>query len=173
MKHEIIDHEIIDVVDDNNNVINQKSRSEVHKLNLKHRSAHIIVINNLNQIFIQLRSSNKKQFPNKWDISAAGHLDAGESYLKAAKRELLEELGIYITENKFQEIGNIAASENNGFEFVKIYLVKYSGDIKLEYSEIETGAWFDINILKKWSDDFPDKFSGGFADILNLYLSSY
>ena len=163
-------HEIIDIVDDNNNIIGQKSRAEAHKLNLKHRSAHIVLINNQNQIFLQLRAKNKKQFPNKWDISAAGHLDSKETYLQAAKRELFEELGINIPENKFEKIGAVPASKDNGFEFVEVFLVKYSGILKLEYSEIETGAWFDINILTNWVNNFPENFAGGFDRVLNIYL---
>lgn len=162
--------EILDVVDDNNIVIDQKSKNEVHRLNLKHRTSHIFVVNNLNQIFMQLRAKNKKQFPSKWDISAAGHLDSGESYIEGAKRELFEELNIDLPFEKFIEIGSLDAKEENGFEFVKIYKVNYSGPIKLLYEEVETGAWFDIKILDKWIKDFPENFAGGFKEIFEIYL---
>ena len=119
---------------------------------------------------MQLRAKTKKQFPNKWDISAAGHLNAGESYIEAANRELFEELTVDLPYENFIEIGELPASKENGFEFIKLYIVNYSGTIKLQYEEVETGAWFDINILDKWIKDFPEKFADGFKEIFELYL---
>ena len=46
------------------------------------------------ELFLQKRSPWKDKHPNKWDSSAAGHLDAGEDYETAARRELSEELGL-------------------------------------------------------------------------------
>ncbi len=49
-----------------------------------------IVINTIGQTLIQKRSSSRRLFPNCWDISAGGHLEAGETIFQALKRELSE-----------------------------------------------------------------------------------
>jgi len=46
------------------------------------------------QVLLQLRSPAKCSNPNKWDISCAGHIEAGETSLQGALKELHEELGI-------------------------------------------------------------------------------
>ena len=81
--------EIFDVVNDRDEVINQLPRSQVHREELKHRAVHVLVFHNDGRLFLQKRSMSKDSEPGKWDSSAAGHLDSGESYDEAAQRELL------------------------------------------------------------------------------------
>ena len=51
---------------------------------------------------LQLRSKEKDNYPNCWDISAAGHVRAGETIIQAARRELHEELGLSLTAESFR-----------------------------------------------------------------------
>ena len=46
------------------------------------------------QVLLQLRSREKDVYPGCFDISSAGHVDAGDDYQETALRELWEELGI-------------------------------------------------------------------------------
>ena len=86
--------ELIAFVNSNDQIIGTKSRSEVHSLGLLHRAVHVLVFNDHRQVFLQKRSMRKDENPGLWDTSAAGHVDAGESYAMCAVREILEELGI-------------------------------------------------------------------------------
>lgn len=86
--------ELFDVVDADDRVIGQATRAAVHRDGLLHRSAHVFVFNSRGELFLQRRALSKDENPGVWDSSAAGHLDAGESYAEAARRELLEELGL-------------------------------------------------------------------------------
>src|SRR6185503_18296399 len=86
--------EIFDVVNERDEVIGRNTRSEVHRLGLRHRAVHVLVFNAKGEIFLQKRSQTKDTFPGAWDSSAAGHLDCGEDYDACAVREMREELGI-------------------------------------------------------------------------------
>ena len=86
--------EYLDIVDGNNNIIGKETRANIHKQMLFHRAVHIIVLNTKGEMFIQKRSAINDTYPNHWDVSSAGHLNVGEGYESAAKRELQEELGI-------------------------------------------------------------------------------
>ena len=89
-----MNEEIFDVVNDRDEVIGQKPRSEIHRLKLNHRAVHVLVFNSRGEIFLQKRSMKKDCFPGAWDSSASGHLDSGESYDACAVRELREEIGL-------------------------------------------------------------------------------
>ena len=55
---------------------------------------HICIFNKKGQMLIQQRQSTKKSWPNAWDITLGGCVQAGENSRQAAKRELSEELGL-------------------------------------------------------------------------------
>src|SRR5437773_10117857 len=86
--------EIFDVVNEHDEVIGQKPRSEIHRLKLNHRAVHVLVFNSRGELFLQKRSMKKDCFPGVWDSSASGHLASGESYDACAVRELREEIGL-------------------------------------------------------------------------------
>lgn len=87
--------EMIDVLDENGIKTGQiASRDEVHKKGLWHRCIVVAILNDKNEILLQQRSQEKLTHPGKWDLAAAGHVDAGEDALSAAMRETTEEIGI-------------------------------------------------------------------------------
>lgn len=73
-----------------------KNRGEVHRDGDWHRSVHIWLVDvDQSLLGLQKRSPNKDTFPGRWDISAAGHVEAGVTDSReTALRELAEELGI-------------------------------------------------------------------------------
>jgi len=86
--------ELFDVVDEQDRVVRQEARAEVHRLRLLHRAVHILVFNARGEVYLQRRSAKKDTYPNRWTTSCVGHVDAGEDYDTAAVRELAEELGL-------------------------------------------------------------------------------
>src|SRR6185503_11007000 len=90
--------EYFDVVNERDEVIDRRSRPDVHRLGLRHRAVHVLVFNRRGELFLQKRSLRKDCFPGAWDSSAAGHLDRGEDYDACALREVREELGITLAQ---------------------------------------------------------------------------
>ena len=86
--------EYLAVVDAHDQIIDQRPRGEIHANGLRHRAVHILVFNSRGWLFLQKRSMQKDLNKGLWDTSAAGHVDAGESYDACAVRELAEELGV-------------------------------------------------------------------------------
>ena len=96
--------EYIDIFDENNNPIGEKKeKQQAHEDGNFHRTAHVWIINDKNELLLQKRSTRKKSHPNCWDISGAGHIKAGEAIIDGAIRELKEELGIEIEEYIFED----------------------------------------------------------------------
>lgn len=118
--------EYIDIFDENNNPTEEiKEKTKAHDDGNFHRTAHIWVINNKNELLLQKRSATKKSHPNCWDISGAGHIRAGESVIEGAIRELKEELGVEATEKDLNYIATIKSTKNlKNMEFGYVYLLK-------------------------------------------------
>jgi isopentenyldiphosphate isomerase len=150
--------EIFDVVDDRDEVIGRQTRSEVHRLGLKHRAIHVLVFNGRGEVFLQKRSMRKDRQPGLWDSSASGHLDCGEDYDHCAVRELGEEIGLFRATSP-QRLFKLAASEQTDQEHVWVYRCEAEGPFELNADEIETGGWFAPEAVTRWMAERPHEFA--------------
>ena len=80
-------------------------KSEAHKNGWWHNTIHLWLYTTKGEILLQQRSYKKDIFPLLWDVSAAGHIDAGESIESAAIRETHEELGLLLNQEELKKIG--------------------------------------------------------------------
>ena len=158
--------EWFDVVDDRDRVIGRETRSEVHRRGLLHRAVHVFVYRPEGAIYLQRRSANKDTAPNRWVSSCSGHVDAGETYEIAARRELGEELGIDGEAVVLEELAKIPAVPETGREFVHLYAVRGFGEpIHPNPDEISDGVWKDPEEIEEWIARAPHEFADSF-----LYL---
>src|ERR1051326_1260053 len=130
--------EIFDVVNERDEVIGQRPRSEIHRLKLNHRAVHILVFNSRGELFLQKRSRQKDCFPGAWDSSASGHLASGEDYDACAVRELREEIGLELFA-PLERLFKVDARPETGQEFVWVYRCAAEGPFRLAPEEIERG----------------------------------
>lgn len=155
------DEELFDVVDMNDQVLYQATRKEVHDKGLIHRAVHILVFNKHHDCLLQKRSRLKDRNPGVWDSSAAGHLDAGETYDTAAARELEEELGIQPA--RLIKVGNLSPTDKTGWEHVTIYAALYNGKVHFPCAEIEGVIPFPSSLIDQWLVRRPQDFAPSFA----------
>lgn len=101
MKEDFIDI----ITKDEKSIGKSYPKSEVHLKGYYHNTAHIWFYTNDGKILLQQRSASKTICPLLWDVSVAGHVDAGETIKQAAIREIKEEIGLVISENDLHEIG--------------------------------------------------------------------
>ena len=126
--------ELIDIYNENNEPTGlQEMKDKVHKEGLWHRGAHVWICNSKGEILLQLRTKNKKLFPNKWDVSVGGHVAAGEDPLATAVRETEEELGLEIGSEDLEFISTykkeMIDGEIDNKEFYYAYFFKYDGPV--------------------------------------------
>lgn len=103
------EQELLKIFDENRNQIGVASRSEVHRLGYWHEAFHCWLISDeqgVDYIYLQLRSKNKKDYPNLFDITAAGHLLADET-VEDGVREIKEEIGITVAFEDLTQLGVI------------------------------------------------------------------
>ena len=90
-------------VDDHDNVIAAMPKSEAIEKGYNCRASRAFVFNEGGKVLLQRRSKNVSR-PLLLDHSMAGHVDAGETYLMAAERELREELSIGSDQYPLREV---------------------------------------------------------------------
>lgn len=98
-----MDEEMIMACEEDGTSIRIATREEIHIKGLWHETFHCWIVeikDGTPYIHLQLRSSDKKDFPDLLDISAAGHILAHESIVDGV-REIEEELGIDV---KFEDL---------------------------------------------------------------------
>lgn len=160
------DDELFDVVDEEDRVLRQATRGEVHANGLLHRAVHVFAINRHGELLLQRRSRLKDVHPGVWDSSVAGHLDAGEDYADAARREMAEEMGIEDAEA--EEIGRIPPSAATGWEHVRLFLVRWDGTPQFPCAEIDATIWVGPDELDAWITARPQDFATGFLECWQL-----
>lgn len=137
--------EILKIFGENGIHIGEATRDEVHKKGYWHETFHCWLVSTENEspsLYFQLRSKSKKDFPNLFDITAAGHILANETAQEGI-REVEEELGIEVSLEDLLSLGviknSIILDDFIDNELSHIFLLKRNQpftNFKLQKSEV-------------------------------------
>ena len=139
--------EYIDIVDEKGKRIGKPElKSIIHQKGYYHHTAHIWFYTKDGGILLSQRSAKKSICPLMWDVSVAGHIDAGETPEEASIRETLEEIGLEILESDLKKIGVFKCfqSYENGIvdnEFHNTFLAELKvpiADLTPQEEEVES-----------------------------------
>jgi 16S rRNA (adenine1518-N6/adenine1519-N6)-dimethyltransferase len=151
--------EVFDVVDERDVVVGREFRREIHRRGLLHRAIHIFWLRSDGQLCLQRRSYAKDNCPGLLSSSCAGHVDSGEDYLRAAVRELHEELGIAVPHADLLEIDYAPWHADLGNEFVRAYLLRGDHPTKLAEFEVDSLIWRTPAEVGSWAKVEPTVFA--------------
>ena len=153
--------ELLDTFDINGNFIDVKPKSICHGKNpdCYHKTVWIWIINSMGEVLVQLRSRQKSFMPDKWDISCAGHVVAGEDIFSAAQRELKEELGIIVSDNKLSFQCQMVSPAF--YELGQVFILRDDFDVNsliLQKEEVEAVKWLSYSefVSLLYSEEFVD-----------------
>lgn len=153
--------EPLDYVDENDAVLGQMTRREIHEKGAMHRAVHVFVFNRSGELYLQLRSRFKDTHAGKCDSSASGHVDPGEGYRECGERELKEELGVE-AKGDLERIVRLEAGSDTDQEFVEVFRAEVKGKIRVHTSEIHSGRFFPVELIDDWIEKRPEDFATGF-----------
>ena len=173
----------IDIFNEAMNYLGKMDKAQSHREGRWHKSVHVWLTDGKN-VLLQLRAPQKKSFPNKWDISVAGHVDAGETPLQAAQREFYEELGIPwdLGDIDYDCVLKSGTIENNqpAKEFLYLYFVNKKIDLTqlnlppqevaavkyMPYSEFITEFMKDDNEFIPYPQPYKEAVKNGLARVI-------
>ena len=152
--------ELFDVRDSEGNVTGvARERELVHLNGDPHGTSHIWVVRENASggwdVLLQKRSRDKDSYPGCYDVSSAGHLQAGDDFLPAALRELEEELGLRARAEDLEFVGFRRAYREAFFggrlfkdhEISAIYIYRKpveTSALRLQKEELESVMWMDL-----------------------------
>lgn len=155
--------ELIDVLNENGIKTGEVvTRDEVHRKGLWHRCIVVAILNDKNEILLQQRAHDKDKNPDMWDISAAGHISAGQDSLSAAAREINEEvsvnLGRHVEISDFRYMfcfrrEQIVNDEYVDRQFFDFFILRQPDlrleDIKMQESEVQAVKFCTMSELRE------------------------
>lgn len=102
-------NELFDILDRHGTPLGMiKPRGRVHRDGDWHATVHVWIVTPARDILLQKRSETTETWPGAWDISAAGHLRAGDDAIGAAIREVREELGLRLDPRHLHHLGRLS-----------------------------------------------------------------
>lgn len=162
--------EILDIVDENGVPTGDTvSREEAHEKGIRHRTSHVWLMR-VNakacgagygildgvELLVQRRRDDKDSHPGCLDISSAGHIPSGCSYVESALRELREELGVTASAKELHFCGKRRKAYSKNFhgsifsdnQVSNVYVMYRDipeEDIVFQRSEISEVFWMPFN----------------------------
>lgn len=147
--------EYLDLVNERDEVIGKKLRSEVYAEDLHNfRVVNAFVINSEGKLWLPRRGPNKRIFPLCLDMGMGGHVESGETYDQAFMRETKEELNIDTNTTPWKMLGHLTPQHDGVSAYMNVYEIQnnevppYNTDDFVEYfwltpeelfAKIETG----------------------------------
>ena len=159
----LINEEYFDVLNECGEFTNKiVTREECHKKGLWHRAVYGFIFNKKGDVLLQKRAKTKKIWPDLWDITAGGHVLAGEFGEQALQREIKEELGLDVATNEIKYLVGSTSTNIQGDiinnHFNECYIVTKDVDIskiKLQKEEVSDIKWFTKQeIFDRINNDF-------------------
>jgi isopentenyl-diphosphate delta-isomerase len=108
--------EEIILVDEHNNALGSMEKLQAHKLGVLHRAISIFIFNTNGELLLQQRASNKYHSANLWTNTCCSHPRPNETAKDAAKRRLMDEMGMSCELHHAFDFTYRAELENNLIE---------------------------------------------------------
>jgi isopentenyl-diphosphate Delta-isomerase len=157
------------LVDEADNAIGTMEKMEAHRAGKLHRAFSILVFNSRGELLLQKRSKKKYHSGGLWTNTCCSHPLPGEPMDDAARRKLMQEMGIDLqTEFAYKFI--YIAKLDNGLtehELDHVYVGLYDSPPHVNPDEVEDWKYIDIASLKNDVQHNPERYTEWFKLILH------
>jgi isopentenyldiphosphate isomerase len=158
--------EMVDLLDENRNYTGETiARGEPIPNGRYKQSIHMWITNNAGKVYVQKRCSEKKKYPNMWEI-AGGGVVAGDDSEGTLKKEFEEELGI-----EFEGDYSLITTIRREHDFADVYHVRQNFDIDklhLQKEEVSEGRWVTLEEMLQMIKN--NLFCSTIMDFWNVFI---
>ena len=156
-------------MDEADNETGTMEKMEAHEKGVLHRAFSILLFNSKGEVLLQKRSNKKYHSGGLWTNTCCSHPRPGESVEQAAKRKLLQEMGIdFQPEFAFKFIYKTALDHHlTEHEYDYVLTGLFDGEPDINPEEVEDWKFVDPNSLRKEMERQPEIFTYWFKIIIN------
>lgn len=154
--------ELLIVVNDNDEELGYKSKTECHdEGGILHRAFSIFIFNEKMQLLIQKRSRQKRLWPLFWSNSCCSHPRKGEEVESAVQRRLKEEVGLSASVNFLFKFQYFAKYKDIGseLEVCSVFAGISENPVTVNQNEIDEWKYIDIPELEENMEKNQNRFS--------------
>lgn len=165
--------ELIQIVDANDQPVRGATKEAAWRDGLIHRIVHVYAFGPDGRLLLQKRADNIELYPGRWCESASGHVDEGEDWEQAARREMQEEVGI--TPAVLEFLGTRRTSKVFQGRKLERFSRSYRTTIEeipinLQQKEVSSVHWVSLDKVKLEVRQEPEKFTDGLVEGINTYF---
>jgi isopentenyl-diphosphate delta-isomerase len=170
------DSEMLFVVDEQDNVVDYKSKIACHRGNgILHRAFSLFIFNSRRELMVQQRAAQKHLWPLFWSNTCCSHPRKGEELDEAIRRRLMEEIGIstglkYLFKFQYQANYRKIGSEN---EICAVYIGKSDARPQINKNEIADWKFISIPELTEELKNHPRRYTPWFKIEWQRLITDY
>ena len=163
------------LVDKNDNELGTMEKQEAHVKGLLHRAFSVFIFNDKNELLLQRRAVNKYHSGGLWTNTCCSHPRQNEKTEDAAKRRLLEEMGMRSTLKKQFDFVYKAKLDNNLYEheFDHVFF-GFTNDLPIiNPEEVEEYTYKTLEDIGNEMKTIPDKYTEWFKICFREVVNSH
>jgi len=164
--------ERLTLVDENDQPIGIGDRKEAWANGYYTRNIRVVLRDQNGRFLSQKRSMKKSTFPGMWAVAASGHVDEGETWDEASRRETEEEIGV---STNLKLVGDFIFKNDEGDKKIRQIIHVYEGAISssmqfdIDEDEVEDTRWYELNELKSLMQETPNEFTPSFRETMSRF----
>lgn len=163
------------LVDELDNELGAMEKLQVHQLGFLHRAFSVFLFDESGNMLLQKRAMGKYHSPGLWTNTCCSHPRPGEHTIDAAKRRLIEEMGIVCNIKLAFNFTYKAALDHDliEHELDHVYVGTYNGIISPNSVEVCDYLYMNMEQLtakmEANADDFTVWFKIAFPRVMQWY----
>ena len=168
-----MNREEVILVNEADEQIGVMEKMEAHEKGLLHRAFSVFIFNDKGEMLLQQRALNKYHSGGLWTNACCSHPRPGEDTLQAAKRRLMEEMGIETSLTLKNSFTYKTAFENGltEHEFDHIFIGTFNQEPKVNSTEVNSYCWKSVESVKNSVKQMPDIYTSWFKIALDKVFS--
>tara|TARA_B100001250_G_scaffold391975_1_gene393371 strand:+ start:162 stop:686 length:525 start_codon:yes stop_codon:yes gene_type:complete len=132
-------------------------KMEAHRKGVLHRAFSVFIFNSSRALLMQKRSMLKYHSPGLWTNTCCSHQRDRESTMDAAKRRLMEEMGLSVDIHEIFSFIYKADLKNSLIEHEYDHVLIGHTDFnpRVNINEVDEWKWMDLSFLEEDLDKNP------------------